>query len=468
MEDRESDSDPAIRVWPHRTGVILPACAAMLALAGLPLARGEAPIAQSAPAGRAGFLSREGTRLVLDGKPFRAVGVNKVELIDQYLAGLSGEVPAAPRERVTRTLDGLSARGLDTVRVYPYPFWPVDVLRTFLAADAATRAEAWRCFDEMVADCAARRIRLVVSTQFYLGMWSDLAHESLHDFITRPESQARRMHDAWLRELVGRYRDSETILFWELPNELNLYADLRPHRPAGLLATPASLTPGPVVRDSRNHFSSDEAAAFLRETALLIKSVDPNHLVGSGLSAPRTCAWHLWLGSLRRSVAMDWTADSPEEQMDYISLMTPDPVDLVCVHQYLRPDALGEADQLAIAIRAAARMNKPVYVGEFGPDPHYYAGEVYAWPAARVLVEEYLEALRALDVPIAMIWGYDEHCRVVHEPVIRPEKRPELPALLQAAQRQAKADVRWQRSPTDVDMAGTVNELKRRLAGCNW
>lgn len=42
-------------------------------------------------------------------------------------------------------------------------------------------------------------------------------------------------------------------------------------------------------------------AAFVRETTFLVKSLDPNHLVGTGFSLPRPYAWHLWLGSLRRA-----------------------------------------------------------------------------------------------------------------------------------------------------------------------
>ncbi|MBC7286801.1 MAG: hypothetical protein H5T86_01910, partial [Armatimonadetes bacterium] len=44
----------------------------------------------SATAAQADFLTRQGAQLLLSGKPFAAVGVNKQELIDQYIARLLG------------------------------------------------------------------------------------------------------------------------------------------------------------------------------------------------------------------------------------------------------------------------------------------------------------------------------------------------------------------------------------------
>jgi len=38
-------------------------------------------------------LARDGARLMYDGKPFAAVGVNKHELLDQYTAELQGSTP---------------------------------------------------------------------------------------------------------------------------------------------------------------------------------------------------------------------------------------------------------------------------------------------------------------------------------------------------------------------------------------
>jgi hypothetical protein len=416
------------------------------------------------PASRpsAPFLQRQGSQLLLDGKPFRAVGVNKRELLDQYLADLLGGDLDVARSRARKTLDSLSATGIDVVRVCGCQFWPVEMSKTF-AADPAVQGVAWQRFDEMLADCTRHDVRVVLAVGFYVGLWPDLANESLHDFVTNPHSRSRQMHDAWLTELVTRYRDNPTVLFWELPNELNLLADLAPQMKNGLFDSPPSVSPRPVVRDARNNLTSDEAAAWMRETATLIKSIDPNHLVGTGFSLPRPSAWHLWQGSLTRSSSMDWTVDTPEQQADYIRLMTPEPIDLISIHQYFRPGQPAGIDQLVTVLKTGRGLGKPVYVGEMGVDSEAFKGEIYGHQAACDLLRDYLQAVRSLDVPIVLAWAYDEYGSIAHEPVIWSDRQPQAVAVLRAAQRQAKADAMAQRSLSDAEIATVVGQLQRRF-----
>lgn len=409
--------------------------------------------------GADGFLTRDGAQLWLDGRPYRAVGVNKHELLDLYLAG--GEALATARA----SLDALAALGVNVVRVRATSFWPAQIERTWLTEDA--RPAFWAAFDQMLADLEARGIRIVPTIAWHFGAWSDLGHHSLEEFVGDPLSPGRRLFDEWLTALVSRYRERTVILFWELTNEANLLADLRPQFELGVipphdLSKPhAHLVTDPVVRDRRNHLSADELAAWCRETAFRIKSLDPNHLIGSGFSAPRPAAWHLWLGSLNRLDRCDWTRDSAAEQALYLRLTHPDPIDLVSIHHYVGKDAALSA--IAHYRRVADAMGKPLYIGEAGMSP---AGDepAYARPAAREGLRTLLEGYRTIDVPLVLLWTWDEHGRPAHEPILRPDD-PDTCAILQAAQAAARADAEPMRAPDD-SLEGRLEPLTATLRRC--
>ncbi len=391
------------------------------------------------------FLTRNGAQLLMAGRPFRAVGVNKHELLDLYMPDLLGKGDAAvSMAAARRSLDRLASLGVTVIRVRGSQFWPAQIEKTYLG-DAQTRKLFWQRYDTMLDDCDARGLKVVLTIAWHLGAWPDLGHDSLQDFVGNPHSKGRRLFDAWVRDLVGRYRERDTILFWELTNEANLGADLRPMKPKGvitpILADPSTphghLYRDPVVRDARNNMSSDELAAWARETARLIKSIDGNHLVGTGFSLPRPAAWHLWLGSLRRTKKMDWTPDSDGEWADYLRLISPDPVDLICFHHYLGTGRNRVAlERLAIIKKTADELRKPVYWGEAGVGG--FSGKVYDHTAARTGLRCALDAVRVLDVPLCLLWTWDEAGRQMHEPVIHPGSQPEILELLRKAQARAR------------------------------
>ncbi len=240
-----------------------------------------------------------------------------------------------------------------------------------------------------------------------------------------------------MEDIVTRYRDDSTILFWELTNEANLTVDLKPMFPQGVIP-PFDLTKpykhlvrNPAPRNERNNWSADELAAFVRETTFLIKSLDPNHLVGTGFSLPRPSAWHLWLGSLRRAKEMDWTKDSEEEQANFIRLINPEPIDLISFHFYL--DADETLDQILVLKRVADELDKPIYAGELGVSTKAVP-QGYSHPAGREGLRFVLEMMEALDVPMGLIWTWDDACEPPHEPSVYSGKQPEVVAMLKEFQ----------------------------------
>lgn len=384
----------------------------------------------------ASFLRCEGIQLLLDGQPFRSFGVNKHELLQlNYLADFFGGDRKEALSAAHRSLDALAETGMTIIRFHALPFWSAQVEDTYLKS----KDVFWQRFEEMVKDCRERNIRLVPVLLWNIGAFIDIVGESLQDFANNPRSKARALFNAWVEDIVTRYRDDPTILFWEITNEANLTVDLRPQLPEGVVS-PRDLTkphkhltrnPGP--RDWRNHWSADEMTAFVRETAYLIKSLDKNHLISAGYSAPRPSAWHLWLGSLRRAKKMDWTKDSDEEQANYIRMVHPEPLEFIDCHFYLDP---GETfDQLALLKRVADELGKPVYVGECGLTPKALGERGYANPIALDGLKILFEAMETLDVPLVLLWSWDDFCKPSHEPVIRSDRHGEVLKLLQEAQK---------------------------------
>jgi len=407
------------------------------------------------------FLSHKGSQLLLNGQPFRSLGVNKHELFSAYyLADFFGGDLKATLPAAHRSLDALARTGLTVIRFDALPYWSARIEDTYLKR----RDVFWQRFDEMIKDCRERGIRLVPVLLWNIGAFVDIVGESLQDFVNHPKAKSRELFNSWVEDIVTRYKDEPTILFWEVTNEANLSVDLRPQRPEGVVS-PTDLTkphkhltrnPGP--RDWRNHWSADEMAAFVRETAFLIKSLDKNHLVSAGYSMPRPSAWHLWLGSLRRAKKMDWTKDSDEEQANYIRMIHPEPLDFVDCHFYLERDAT--FDQIALLKGVADQLDKPVHLGEAGISTEVLSERGYSNSVALEGLKIYLEAMETLDVPLALIWSWDDYCKPPHEPAIRPKEHKEILALLQEAQK------RWlgNRQPAKRGISDAMKQQLQTLA----
>jgi len=408
------------------------------------------------------FLRHEGIQLLLNGQPFRSLGVNKHELLSAYyLADFFGGDLKTTLSAARHSLDALAKAGLTIIRFNALPHWSAQIEDTYLKQ----RDTFWQRFDEMVKDCRERGIRIVPVLLWNIGAFIDIVGESLQDFANNPRSKARRMFNDWVEDIVTRYRDDPTILFWEVTNEANLTVDLRPMFPQGIVP-PTDLTkphkhltrnPGP--RDWRNNWSADEMAAFVRETAFLIKFLDKNHLVAAGYSAPRPAAWHLWLGSLKRAKSMDWTKDSDEEQANYIRMVHPEPLDFVDCHFYLGGEDVN-FDQLMLLKQVADELEKPLYVGESGVSAKLLGERGYANPIAQDGFRCLIEVMELLDVPLILFWSWDDFCKPPHEPVIRPHEHKEVLALLQEAQK------RWtkNRQPSKRGISEEARQKIRAIA----
>ncbi len=351
---------------------------AALALAGA--ARSQPPPA--AP----GLSSLDGV-LVLNGAPYRGMGVNYFSLFSRALKN--------PADRSYATgLRQLSEANIPFVRFMACGFWPSD-WDLYLNDKPAYFAR----LDELVRCAETNHIGLIPSLFWNMATVPDLVGEPI-DQLGNPGSKTVAFIRQYTREVVTRYRDSRAIWAWEFGNEYALAADL-PN--AGKFRPPVWPTLKTALqRTARDELTSkalNTACTAFAETA---RSLDARRLLITGNSLPRPSAYH---NTLEKS----WKPDSPAQFESVLLRDNPDPFDTLCVHVYPKekksdvyPGAASNLNALVATLQAlAAKNRKPLFIGEFG------ASATEGPEAERALFEELVTAIEANAVPLSALWVFD-------------------------------------------------------------
>ena len=276
---------PAARFAPLRRAGrgVLGACLLLLTLGP-----SAAPAAPEASAG--GFVSAQGTRFVLDGKPFRVAGVN-----NHYLTfGSDAEV--------TRVLGDAVALGANVVRTFIQPvIGSADgtvptIWNAASAADASnlgTRGVHMLSFDTVarrmvvndgpnglerldfvLAEARRRNLKVIVALLDFWGYTGGAQQMSAwygsrdkYTFFAQ-DPRTRQDYKDWARHVLSRknthtsiaYADDPTVFAWELMNEPDIH-------------------PAALLRD------------WLTEMSAHVKALAPRHMVSTGhanMAAPMT------------------------------------------------------------------------------------------------------------------------------------------------------------------------------------
>jgi len=360
-------------------------CLALLAagqgctlLGRLPFLRAQPPLGLT--------VGRDGA-LLKDGKPFRGIGVNYFDLFYRTLRD-----PSDTSYR--QGLAALARRGIPFARFMACGFWPND-WKLYLEAPERYFA----LLDGVVQAAEENGIGLIPSLFWYSATVPDLVGEP-RDQWGNPTSKTHAFMRRYVRQVVARYRHSPAIWGWEFGNEYNLDADLpnaARHRP--------KIVPGrgtPTTRSERDDLTHDHLAVALAAFAEEVRAHDPHRIISSGNSLPRPSAWHQWKEKT-------WTQDSEEQFAQRLLLDNPDPVNVVSIHLYdasagrFGRDGVSVEELLSLAVRAAARAGKALFVGEFGAASRPPDGE----KGARARFAAILAAIEKAEVPLAALWVYD-------------------------------------------------------------
>ncbi|HVZ99301.1 MAG TPA: cellulase family glycosylhydrolase [Caulobacterales bacterium] len=334
-------------------GAILAACSA----------RSAATPGPARPA-RAGFVGVDGQRFVLDGAPYRYVGANM-----WYGAYLGADAGFGNRDRLRRELDALTELGIANIRVLASG--EISPLRNSLNPAFRDRSsyndQLLTGLDFLLAEMGQRNLRAVLYlTNFwewsggmvtylywtnggrYINMndpahpWPEFPDFSAHFYSS---AEAKALYDDYVRAIVGRansvngkaYKDDPTIMAWQLANE---------PRPGGSEAFGTSNLPA--------------FYAWIADTAKLIKSLDPDHLVSTGNEGLKGC--------LEQAQCVLAAHQAPE-------------VDYLTAHiwpqnwSWADPNALERSyptvetntqDYINQHVGFARQLNKPLVIEEFG------------------------------------------------------------------------------------------------------
>lgn len=314
----------------------------VVASAGLPRFRATALLAVAlvgaallfAPAGAGGdgspFVTRQGTQLLLHGKPYRFTGLNIYNANSRnncwYSMG-SGPILGQSLRQI--------GRGKEVFRA-----WFFQSLAT------SNGRRDWSAFDHTLAVAWLHGYRVIVT----LGnQWGDCEPPTGYKDYGWYQSGYKLADPSgivsyrrWVREVVTRYRFIPTILAWQLLNEAE-------------------------VKASDGTCPADGAAVlktWAADVSGLIKSIDRNHLVSLGTIGSGQCG-------------ASW-----QEYKDVHSVPT---IDLCEFHDYgapLNPMPGDPFNGLAFRLQQCNELNKPLFVGETGIIPNDVGGTLEARAAA--------------------------------------------------------------------------------------
>ncbi len=332
------------------------------------------------------FLRACDYKFVMNGEPYYELSFNKFNLalkIQDYFFG--GERDKSILEAEEASLKTLSENGFTSVRVFLNDPWQTryESIRT-----EAGKETYYKAMDYMYDLCDKYGIRVIVSFQLEAamfvahelidGVWVNTSGDIDMDIVATPESESRKTVDAYLDEYVGRYKDRDTILMWEVSNEMSLDMDVRSN---GV----------PSV-------SAIQLGNFYAHVAEQIHAIDNNHLVDSGDAGMRPTQYNMLLESMA-GVPITWKADTQEEHNKVLWILNHG-LDVISAH------SSEPVEWFENYINCSKAWNKPFYLGETGDLPEG-PGLTVASPESLVEQKAHLEKLLGLGIQLSTWWAFD-------------------------------------------------------------
>jgi mannan endo-1,4-beta-mannosidase len=295
------------------------------------------------------FVWRDGPQLMLNDRPFRAVGANLYYLQQLFAYGEGGNTALA--KPALEALDSAVCMQLPVVRAWG--FNDTTDTSTIRPEPGVYRRNGLRGLDRVVAEAKARGLRVILTLT---NNWGDYGGISKYaEWAGRGPGGGdaffsdRTMQGYWkdyvtmlasrVNEYTGvAYRDEPTILAWEIGNEFRCQSCARTTR---LVDT-------------------------VRELARHLKSVMPYHLVSDGGEGMDD------VPSLYPGLSNKY-AVSGFEGASYSKLLQVEELDILSYHMYPADWGLNTGKDVRVWLDSheflAAISGKVSYLGEFGHKP---------------------------------------------------------------------------------------------------
>jgi mannan endo-1,4-beta-mannosidase len=299
-----------------------------------------------AAAANVGFASAQGGQFRLNGQPYRFVSTNAYFLLDSVNYGSTAHTE--------QMLAVANALGFPVLRTWAF-MDGTGLLGGFQTAPGVYDETVAKELDWILYRADQAGVRLILTL---VNHWPDYGGMPQYVQWCSPGSPVdafytnatcRQIYKSWVSFLVNRvntfngraYRDDPTIFAWELANE------------------PRATDPGAL-------------RAWIGEMAAYVKSIDPNHLVGTGEEGFDTTT--AGYSSLATYNNQGWLFDGGGGAA-FTENTADANIDFGSVHLY--PEAWNFAaaagsNWIVDHIRIARQLGKPLLVGEFGfsSDPY--------------------------------------------------------------------------------------------------
>ncbi len=345
-------------------------------------ASGALPAGALASPAQPGLTVGLGGQLLLDGKPFRGIGVDDFSLFSGLLADPSSTAYIS-------ALRQLEVHHIPFVRFMATGFWPDD-----LKLLQRSPARYWGLMRDVVRQAQEDHVGLIPDFFWNSSTVPDLVGEP-RDQWGNPGSKTIRFMRSYVSQFLKRFAHSPAIWGYEFGNEYNLAADLPNWRSHGAPVCPARGTP--AVRTAADRLSSAELAVAFRIFAKEVRKYDPYRIIESGNSVDRISAWH-------QRYRQSWGVDSRQEYARMLRSLNPAPMDMTSIHWYAGRGRLPAFPSggawLRFLNRLARRDHQPLFIGEFGVPATAADG--------RQAFRSLLRSVLASGAPLAALWVYDD------------------------------------------------------------
>ena len=303
------------------------------------------------------LVTRNGTQLLVNGQPFRPVGLNI------YNANSSGNCWYDLAHGSTLD-DSLSAIGPGK-----------NVLRAWFFQDLAMAngQRDWSAFDHTLAVAHAHGYKVIATLA---NQWADCEPQAGYKSESwytsgykQPDPGGTVSYRDWVQEVAARYKNDPTVMAWQLVNE----PEILPQQGGDCGTVPES-----TAVNVLSSFAADVSGA--------IKAVDPNHLISLGTIGGGQCG---------------------AQGADYKTVMSVPTLDLCEFHDYT-PSQLVPGDQfngLQVRINQCNQLGKPILVGELGVKPSDVGG---TFAARANTVASKLCAQLSAGVAGVLLWAWDK------------------------------------------------------------
>ena len=407
-----------------------------------------------------GILRNINGRFYMNGQPYYEISFNKFDIAAQILINYfpnnfrDFNIGEDQRANAERALKELSDNGFTSIRFFSY----VDSYD--MIHDPEESKKYWQGLDELFNLCDKYGIKVVPSLscgsgymtacEYVEGLGYVSVGEDRIDLITDPESKSRAFQKAYIEAYVNRYKDRDTILMWEINNEMNLDMDV-----------------GPSI--GKVTYSAYQLSDFYAWCTGIINQCDPDRLVTSGDSVQRNSNYHLLAGTMAGKEANDWTTDSYGQRL-YINYLINGlgGMDATSVHAYgestddlhitaSRLKGTANRMSLSVMVDEARALGQPLYVGEAGTGTSNGNTDYAA-------IQKTLDGYVALGLQLVHWWSYDtcRHASFGDDSSwnMNMTKFPESVALLKAANEALKAKWLVNRADEDIVITDTGDTVE--------